>query len=332
MKPEQTTLSRKLEPGLSSTNSVPATKEPFISHFVDGNLKVVKTICNSRFPVFIAYSPHSNKYFALKVFAYENDEVSACFINESRFKHISHPNVISIVETNENQKTSYKGKYFRTSYLLMDLACCDFTDFITRFKLSRDEILFRTYFHQLIQGLEHLHSNGVSHMDLKTENLLLTEDFMLKITDFDLAYKKGDLAVRGQGSINFRAPEVKALACTNPEKADVYSSGIILFTLRTGYLPYFEDESLYGYDLFDLMLNNVDSFWIAHRIIGRSVGKFSDEFKKLFISMTKKEPEQRASIQEIKESDWYRGPTYTQEELQGVVSQFIEEKKAKLNA
>jgi len=212
----------------------------------------------------------------------------------------------------------------------MELACCDFTDFITRFKIARDEQLFRTYFHQLIEGLEHLHSNGVCHMDLKTENLLLSEDFLLKISDFDLAYKKGDGAVRGQGSTNFRAPEVKALNCTNPEKADIYSAGIILFTLRTGYLPYFEDENLHGYDLFDLMLNNTDSFWIAHRIIGRSVGKFSEDFKKLFISMTKKEPEQRASLKEIKESEWYRGPTYSQEELGTVVSQYIEEKKAKL--
>jgi len=166
-------------------------------------------------------------------------------------------------------------------------------------------------------------------MDLKTENLLLSEDFLLKITDFDMSFKKGDGAIRGQGSINFRAPEVKSLTCTNPEKADIYAAGIILFTLRAGYLPYFEEESLYGYDLLDLMLNNPDSFWIAHRIIGRSVGKVSEEFKKLFISMTRKDAESRASLQEIKDSEWYRGPTYTTEELQAVIYQLIEEKKAK---
>src|SRR5690606_5457236 len=126
------------------------------------------------------------------------------------------------------------------SYILMERALCDFFEVINSKVLTQDEKLVRTYFHQFVEGLEYLHSQGIAHLDLKPDNLLFGEDHKLKIADFDLSYICGDDSIRGKGTINFRAPEIKDYECKKPFAADIYSAGIILFALMFGYLPYDE--------------------------------------------------------------------------------------------
>jgi len=67
--------------------------------------------------------------------------------------------------------------------------------------------LAKTLFLQLINGLEYLHGQGIAHLDLKLENLLLDSNFNLLIADFDGAYMRGDLEVRSKGARNYRDPE-----------------------------------------------------------------------------------------------------------------------------
>ena len=52
--------------------------------------------------------------------------------------------------------------------------------------------LAKTYFRQLIEGIEYLHSKDISHLNLSAEQLLIGEDYMLKIIDFSKAWKKSD--------------------------------------------------------------------------------------------------------------------------------------------
>jgi len=70
---------------------------------------------------------------------------------------------------------------FSFSYLILEFAPFgDLYDLIAFSKVDFDEKLTRTYFHQLVEGLFYLHSNGVSHMDLKPANILLGKDFFAK--------------------------------------------------------------------------------------------------------------------------------------------------------
>mmetsp|Transcript_15068 Transcript_15068/g.12783 ORF Transcript_15068/g.12783 Transcript_15068/m.12783 type:complete len:89 (-) Transcript_15068:754-1020(-) len=74
---------------------------------------------------------------------------------------------------------------------------------------AADETLVRTYFHQLVNAVEHIHSKGYAHLDIKTENLLLGKDYALKVSDFDLCREAEiPLGFRGYGTKNFRAPEL----------------------------------------------------------------------------------------------------------------------------
>mmetsp|Transcript_11359 Transcript_11359/g.9772 ORF Transcript_11359/g.9772 Transcript_11359/m.9772 type:complete len:100 (-) Transcript_11359:543-842(-) len=89
----------------------------------------------------------------------------------------------------------------------------DLFDCMEKAQIHRDEKLVRTYFHQLIEGLEYLHTNKIAHLDLKCENLLLTKDYKLKIADFDCSRMEGDSHVRTLGTLNYRAPEIKSGNC-----------------------------------------------------------------------------------------------------------------------
>lgn len=83
-----------------------------------------------------------------------------------------------------------------------------------------------------------MHSRGVSHRDLKLENLLLDSDFNLKICDFGLA-TSGNLAGEKCGTENYMAPEVRELkALYNPAAADSFSAAVILFVMITQNFPF----------------------------------------------------------------------------------------------
>jgi serine/threonine protein kinase len=103
-----------------------------------------------------------------------------------------------------------------------------------------DEKLVRTYFHQLVEAVEHMHEKGMGHQDIKLDNLLLDNDFQLKVADFDLCWKEGD-EEQSKGTINYRAPEVLLYENYEPQPADVFAMGIVLFAMHNGKIfPFLE--------------------------------------------------------------------------------------------
>jgi serine/threonine protein kinase len=186
----------------------------------------------------------------------------------------------------------------------------DFADLVLEKKIHKDEILSRTFFHHLIEGTEYLHSKGMAHMDLKLENLLLGEDYKLKIADFDLSYIEGDKEVRSRGTCHYRAPEVLNKCTRIPKRADLYSLGIILFIFKTGGFPCLEDVLIEGHNLNELMLNDDSQFWKVHKKIQNKNVVLDQDFKDLFMSLVKRNSSKRASLEDIKKSKWYNGPIY----------------------
>lgn len=271
---------------------------------------------SARAPLFISKSDKGHK-LATKVYSYQDDFPSTFFLNESRYSFLRHPNVISIRHS-VNKLTIPKPdrSSINCSLLFMDLACCDFKDLMssTRF----DEKLARTFFHHLVDGVTYIHSKGVSHMDLKLENLLLGADFMLKLADFDFSYKEGDLVLLGHGTLNFRAPEVIQRDCRDPKMADIFSLGVLLFCFVLGHIPFSEQEKIKGFDLFNLMMDDPEGYWEALRDI-QGVLPVGNDFVELFMSMVCRDPSKRASLNSIRKSSWYKKPVYSQKELESLL-------------
>eukprot|EP00330_Aristerostoma_sp_ATCC50986_P010212 CAMPEP_0114591950 /NCGR_PEP_ID=MMETSP0125-20121206/13893_1 /TAXON_ID=485358 ORGANISM="Aristerostoma sp., Strain ATCC 50986" /NCGR_SAMPLE_ID=MMETSP0125 /ASSEMBLY_ACC=CAM_ASM_000245 /LENGTH=165 /DNA_ID=CAMNT_0001790339 /DNA_START=551 /DNA_END=1045 /DNA_ORIENTATION=+ len=161
-----------------------------------------------------------------------------------------------------------------------------------------------------------MHTFGLAHLDINLDNLLLGDDYRLKICDFDSSQcELGQLSVLSNGTENFRAPEIQGKKLADPAKSDVYSAGITLFAMLFGMLPYLENFMVRDHNLYELLLNDVDQFWDVHDEMESGTEHIDWDCKKLFESMVNIDPHKRASIDEIKLNKWYRDEVYEQEEL-----------------
>ena len=110
-------------------------------------------------------------------------------------------------------------------------------------RLQEDEA--RSFFQQIISGVEYCHRNMVVHRDLKPENLLLDSKWNVKIADFGLSniMRDGHFLKTSCGSPNYAAPEVISGKLYAGPEVDVWSCGVILYALLCGTLP-FDDENI----------------------------------------------------------------------------------------
>mmetsp|Transcript_5177 Transcript_5177/g.4387 ORF Transcript_5177/g.4387 Transcript_5177/m.4387 type:complete len:269 (-) Transcript_5177:214-1020(-) len=255
--------------------------------------------------------------FAMKVFPYVKDAPNPAFKRESILRGLDHKNIIKIYDSEEKRKANKEGQVFYSSYLLMEYT--DLPDFSTITKeteLHFNHKLCRTFFHQLISALEYLHNQDIVHGDIKPENLLLGEDYNLKLIDFDFAFNVNSCAkTPGKGTPCYRAPEQIDDSAKDFKALDIYSAGIQLFVFCMGYAPYLEDQKVEGHDLMSLMFENPSLFWTVHKNFMEEGLVAGDSFKELFIGMTKKDPAERLTIDEIKKSKWYNQPIYKEEEI-----------------
>jgi len=296
------------------------------SNDVFRDICVVKALNKAKFPVYLITSKVNRQNYAMKVFGYSGNKPHTYFQNEARFSFVNHPNIIRTHHIEHERETLSKGSTKKVSYTIMEYAPHgDFFDFVMNHGADIDDKLIRTYFRQLIDGVEYLHNNGVSHMDLKLENLLLGSDFSLKIADFDLSYFDNDSKILSRGTKFYRPPEVIQGRCKNTKAADIYSAGIVLFTLKTrGMLPHAEDNRVGGIDFAGLLYTHNSEFWKKHCEIQKKDASFFDEdFKNLFNAMISLNPNDRASIDQIKQSNWYNSPVYSSEELKSKVGKFF---------
>jgi len=291
----------------------------------------IQLLKQGKFIVLRVSDPNSNLSYALKLFPFKNDSPSHGYLNETRFSTLNHPNIIKINKQQERRYSILEGTLQQVSYFTMDYAPYgDFHDLLTLRNFHFDEKLMRTYFHQLINGIEYLHSQGISHLDLKPKNLLLDQNFKLKITDFDLSHKEGDERVRARGTRFFRAPELIKKRAKEPKLCDIYSTGIILFVWKSrNVAPHVEEGEYLGYNLYDLMVNNNERFWDVHcsELLKKDKNFFSDEFKELFNQMVTEKPQDRPNIDQIRKSNWYNGPVFTDDELSFVMRENLEKAK-----
>ena len=199
----------------------------------------------------------------------------------------THPNVIMVTEIFESIDSFYSVMEYCSGGEL-------FNYIVEKKRLSENEASF--FYYQIISGLEYIHSLGIVHRDLKPENLLLTNEHLLKIIDFGLSnyFKEGqkDLLSTPCGSPCYASPEMVGGNKYNGFKIDIWSSGIILYAMLCGYLP-FEDKD--NDALFEKIL---ECKLIFPKYI-TSIAK--DLMEKILVT----DPNKRINIPEIKKHPFY---------------------------
>ena len=164
-------------------------------------------------------------------------EGRARLLHEARAAaRLNHPNIVSVYDV------GFADESDSSPFIVMELV--EGQSLYDRWPLPTETIL--DIAGQVCAALDHAHTNGIIHRDLKLENVLLTADGTAKLTDFGLARSLASrLTAEGNvvGTVFYMAPEM-ALGQQVDGRADLYALGVLLYEMTTGKLPFDADNPL----------------------------------------------------------------------------------------
>jgi serine/threonine protein kinase len=145
-------------------------------------------------------------------------------------------------------------------------------------------------FVQILDGLEYLHSKNIAHCDLKSENIFLDKNKNVKIGDFGFAidFQQNQKVKSTFGSLVIAPPEYFENQCHDPKKGDIWGAGLILYSMITGSHPWKGNTKK---EIINQIIN-CDIYYPFN---------VSVKMKELLKSILKKNPDERLSIDSIRE-------------------------------
>ncbi len=145
---------------------------------------------------------------------------------------LTHPNVVSVFDV---------GRHGKLNYIVMEcIEGITLKEYMHRKGvLSVNEAVDFTC--QIASALEHAHAKGIIHRDIKPHNIIITNEGVLKVTDFGLARAVSEsTTVAGStaiGSVHYASPE-QARGGFTDQRSDIYSLGVVMYEMFTGKLPF----------------------------------------------------------------------------------------------
>ncbi len=161
-----------------------------------------------------------------------DEEAKTRFVHEAKAASaLDHPNIATIHEIDEVEGECFICMAYIEGQSLKEL--------VRDKKLSIEEILRITI--QIGEGLDAAHKRGITHRDIKSDNIMLTQEGTVKIMDFGLAKLKGapKLTKTGTttGTMQYMSPE-QAQGMEVDQRSDIFTFGVVLYEMITGQLPF----------------------------------------------------------------------------------------------
>lgn len=214
--------------------------DQYIGKMLDNRYEILERIGTGGMAIVYKAKCHRlNRLVAIKILKSDlaqNEEFRRRFNAESQaVAQLSHPNIVSVYDVSRGGDMEY---------IVMELI-----DGITlkQYMEKRGQLNWRESLHfitQIMRGLSHAHSRGIIHRDIKPQNIMVLRDGSVKVADFGiacLADSAQTLTQKALGSVHYISPE-QARGDRPDARSDIYSSGVVLYEMLTGRLP-FEGES-----------------------------------------------------------------------------------------
>lgn len=191
--------------------------------------------------VYQAHDPQIDRSIALKVLRPDrmsSEDFVQRFMKEAKaIGRMSHQNIVTVYDVGEDQGTVYIAMEF--------LEGCPLNTFTHERILSAAEIAEIGI--QVAESLDYAHTRGIVHRDIKPQNIMITPDLKVKITDFGIAHiEDPDASHQTQageilGTPNYMPPE-QVIGKKVDGRSDLYSLGVILYELSAGTRPFKGDN------------------------------------------------------------------------------------------
>uniref|UniRef100_A0AAQ4S452 MAP/microtubule affinity-regulating kinase 3 n=1 Tax=Gasterosteus aculeatus aculeatus TaxID=481459 RepID=A0AAQ4S452_GASAC len=200
-----------------------------------GNYRLLKTIGKGNFAkVKLAKHTLTGREVAIKIIdktQLNPTSLQKLFREVSVMKILNHPNIVKLFEVIETEKTLYLVMEYASGGEVFDYL-------VAHGRMKEKEA--RAKFRQIVSAVEYCHQKRIVHRDLKAENLLLDTDMNIKIADFGFSneFTLGSKLDTFCGSPPYAAPELFQGKKYDGPEVDVWSLGVILYTLVSGSLPF----------------------------------------------------------------------------------------------
>ncbi|XP_036406179.1 MAP/microtubule affinity-regulating kinase 3-like isoform X5 [Megalops cyprinoides] len=200
-----------------------------------GNYRLLKTIGKGNFAkVKLARHILTGREVAIKIIdktQLNPTSLQKLFREVRIMKILNHPNIVKLFEVIETEKTLYLVMEYASGGEVFDYL-------VAHGRMKEKEA--RAKFRQIVSAVQYCHQKHIVHRDLKAENLLLDADMNIKIADFGFSneFTLGSKLDTFCGSPPYAAPELFQGKKYNGPEVDVWSLGVILYTLVSGSLPF----------------------------------------------------------------------------------------------
>ena len=181
-----------------------------------------------------------NRFVAIKVLKpeYSSDK---SFVNKFRGEAqsaagLSHPNIVNVYDVGDDA-----GLHYIVMELVEGITLKRFIE--RKGKLEVKEAVGITI--QIAQGMEAAHDNHIIHRDIKPQNIIISKDGKVKVTDFGIAKatNSNTITSNAMGSVHYLSPE-QARGGYSDEKSDIYSLGVTLYEMLSGKVPFAGDNTV----------------------------------------------------------------------------------------
>ena len=252
--------------------------------------------------VYLVKDPNTEKFYVGKILKKESNH----FDNEvkilKKLKEIKSPLIINIIDSGNEEIIRANKTKKKKQYLILEYASKgELYNYIGCPGIGLQEKYSKIIFSKILKGIQECHKMGICHRDLKMQNILLDEEFNPKICDFGFATLNNKHLTEVLGTPHYHPPEILLEQPYDGFKADIFSLGVLLLTLVSCKFGFIEAKLSDNYYIY-IIAKKYEGYW---KKVGRRITGISEEVKKLYFKMVSYIPEERPTIEEILNDDWF---------------------------